>query len=131
MKLVNALLRHAWLALRLKHNGAGLPENIPAAFLLAALYIALSLANSHVSGDFNPHTMIGLSFIVQFYVFLLRDKVVGLILLIGIVMNAFALALSPFAGMQETKMVMLSLMEFVMLFGALINIILNLEHHRN
>jgi len=130
MKLLNALLSHAWLAISLKHNGDGLPEKIPAAFMLAAMYIALSLANSHFRGDLNLHTFIGLSFIVQFYVFLLRDKVVGLILLVGVVMNAFTLVLSLFAGMSEMKLLLLSLMEFAMIFGAMINVILNLEQRQ-
>jgi hypothetical protein len=129
MKFINALFKHAWLVLSLRHDGKGLPEKIPAAALLAALYIALSLANSHLRGDFSAHSIIGLCFIAQFYIFLLRDKVVGLILLIGVVCNAFTIALSLFSNLSELMQILLSLMEFVMIFGAMINIILNLERH--
>ncbi|MFM9835487.1 MAG: hypothetical protein ACKVOA_05235 [Methylophilaceae bacterium] len=129
MKFVNAILIHAWLALSLRHDGTGLPQKLPAAFMLASLYIALSLANSHVRGDFNYHSIIGLSFVAQFYIFLLRDKVVGLILLIGAICNAFSLTLGVISNTSELAQILLSLMEFVMIFGAMINIILNLERH--
>jgi len=129
MKFVYAILNHAWLALSLRHDGTGLPQKLPAAFMLAALYIALSLANSHLRGDFNYHSIIGLSFVAQIYIFLLRDKVVGLILLIGAISNAFSFTLAVFSNTSELAQILLSLMEFVMIFGAMINIILNLERH--
>jgi len=131
MKLVNALLKHAWLALSLKHDGTGLPEKIPAAFMLVAMYIALSLANGSISGDVNVGSLIALSFIAQFYIFSLRNKVIGLILLIGVVTNVFSLALSAFAGMAELKHFMLTMMEFAMIFGAMINIISNTKQTSN
>jgi hypothetical protein len=129
MKFLSALIQHAWLAVSLRHDGKGLPEKVPAAALLAALYISLSLANSHVRGDFSAHSIIGLCFVAQIYIFLLRDKVVGLILLIGVVCNAFTLVLSLFSNLSELMQILISIMEFVMIFGAMINIILNLERN--
>jgi hypothetical protein len=127
MKLANALVRHAWLALSLRHDGSGMPKKVPAAFMLVAVYIALSLANGHISGDLSVQSFVAYSFILQFYIFFLRDKVVGLILMVGIITNAFSLALSPFAGMAEVKHLMLLIMEFAMIFGAIINIIGNMK----
>jgi len=117
------MLTHAWLALRLKHDGSGLPGNITGAFALAALYIALSLTNAGMSGDIKVGSLIALSFIAQIYVFCLRDKLIGLIILIGIITNVVSLFLSTFAGMSEEKLLLLTAMEFVMIFGAVINVI--------
>jgi hypothetical protein len=123
VRFINAMLAHAWLALRLKHNGSGLPANMPAAFLLVVLYIGLSLTNASISGDIKIGSFIALSFIAQFYVFCLRDKLIGLIILIGIIVNVLSLLISVFAGMSETKQLLLTMLEFVMIFGALVNVI--------
>jgi len=126
MKLINAILMHAWLAIRLKHDGSGLPANIPGAFMLVALYIALSLINA--SGEIGLGSFIALGFIAQFYVFSLRDKVIGLIILIGIIVNAFTLALSVFGGVSEEMHLLLLIAEFIMIFAALVNIIRSNAH---
>jgi hypothetical protein len=123
VRFINAMLAHAWLALRLKHDGSGLPANIPAAFSLVVLYIALSLTNASISGDIKMGSFIALSFIAQFYVFCLRDKLIGLIILIGIIVNLLSLFISVFAAPSETKQLLLTAIEFVMIFGALVNVI--------
>jgi hypothetical protein len=123
VKLINAMLAHAWLAIRLKHDGTGLPSNIPAALSLVVFYIALSLLNAGISGDIKIGSFLALSFIAQFYVFCLRDKLIGLIILIGVINNILSLLLSVLVGQSEANVVTLALIEFIMIFGAVINVI--------
>ena len=123
MKLITAILIHTWLALRLKHDGAGMPTKLPAALVLITLYVALNLANKHISGGINVETIIGLSFIAQFYLFGLRNKLIGLIILISVITNALSLGLSTLAGIPEEKLFMLLIMEFIMIFAAIVNVI--------
>lgn len=123
MKLVKALFAHAWLAIRLKHDGAGMPTKIPAAFGMTMLYVTLSLVNASLSGEIKLGSFIALSFIVQFYIFGLRDPLIGLIILIGIITNGLSLAIGVFTGMTEEKLLMLTVMEGIMIFGAVINVI--------
>jgi hypothetical protein len=123
MKLISALWIHIWLALSLRHNGDGMPTKLPAAFLLAALYVALNLANKHINGGINLETLLGLSFVAQFYLFGLRTKMIGLFIIISVVINALTLALIALAGVAEEKLFMLTIAEYIMVFAALINII--------
>lgn len=123
MNLFKVLFSHAWLALRLKHDGTGMPTHFLAAFMLVSLYATLSLLNRKLSGTLDYQSMMGVAFIAQCYLFGLRNKVIGLVLLIGVITNAFSLALSAFASMSEMQLVLLSIMEFIMVFAALINVI--------
>jgi hypothetical protein len=123
MKLISALWIHVWLALSLKHNGDGMPTKLPAAFLLAALYVALNLASKHLNGGINFETLLGLSFVAQFYLFGLRTKMIGLFIIISVFINALTLALSALAGIAEENLFMLIIIEYIMVFAALINII--------
>jgi hypothetical protein len=123
MKLVNALFSHAWLAIRLKHDGSGLPANISGAFMLVALYIVLILINKNNGSEVNLESLMALSFIAQFYVFCLRNKVIGLIILIGIIINALSLVLAIFGDISEGQRLLLFIAEAIMIFAALINII--------
>jgi hypothetical protein len=125
MKLIHALLMHAWLALRLKHDGTGMPTRLPAAFVLISLYVALNLANKNINGGINLETLVGLSFIAQFYLFCLRNKVIGLIILISVVTNALALILTTLTGIPEEKLFLLLIMEYLMIFAAIVNLIKN------
>ncbi len=125
MKLIHALLMHAWLALRLKHDGTGIPTKLPAAFVLISLYVALNLANKNINGGINLETLVGLSFIAQFYLFGLRNKVIGLIILISVVTNALALILTTLTGIPEEKLFLLLIMEYLMIFAAIVNLIKN------
>lgn len=123
MKLIKAIFVHAWLALRLKHDGTGMPAKLPAALMLVSLYIALNLANKHLNGGINLETVIGLSFIAQFYLFSLRTKLIGLFIMIGIFSNTLSLAITTLAGIPEQNLYMLLFMEYIMIFAALINVI--------
>ena len=123
MKLIYALWIHIWLALSLRHNGAGMPTKLPAAFLLAALYVALNLANQHLHGGIDYETLLGLSFVTQFYLFGLRTKMIGLFIIISIFINALTLALIALAGVAEENLLLLTIVEYIMVFAALINII--------
>ena len=123
MKLIYALWIHIWLALSLRHNGDGMPTKLPAAFLLAALYVALNLANQHMHGGIDYETLLGLSFITQFYLFGLRTKMIGLFIIIGIFSNAVSLVLMALAGAAEVNLLLLTIAEYIMVFAALINII--------
>ncbi len=125
MKLITAILTHTWLALRLKHDGTGLPTKLPAACVLTALYVALNLANRHLGQGITFETVLGLCFISQFYLFSLRTRLIGLFIVIGIITNALAFVLTAFAGIPEEKLFMLLLAEYIMVFAALINIIKN------
>ena len=123
MKLVTAILTHTWLALRLKHDGTGLPTKLPAACVLIALYVALNLANRHIGQGITRETVLGLCFISQFYLFSLRTRLIGLFILIGIITNALAFVLTAFAGIPEEKLFLLLIAEYIMVFAAFINII--------
>lgn len=123
MKLITAILTHVWLALRLKHDGTGMPIKLPAALMLATLYIALNLANKHLNGGINLETVIGLSFVAQFYLFGLRTKLIGLFIMIGVFTNTLSLAIIMLAGIPEQNLYMLLFMEYIMVFAAIVNVI--------
>jgi hypothetical protein len=123
MKLISALFIHTWLAFRLKHNGAGLPTKLPAAFLLTSLYIALVLANKNIHGGITLETLLGLSFIAQFYLFSLRTKLIGLFIIISMFTNTLSILLTTLAGVAEENLFMLFIVEYIMVFAALINVI--------
>jgi len=123
MKLITAILTHVWLALRLKHDGTGMPIKLPAALMLATLYIALNLANKHLNGGINLETVIGLSFVAQFYLFGLRTKLIGLFIMIGVFTNTLSLAIIMFAGIPEQNLYMLLFIEYIMVFAAIVNVI--------
>ncbi len=123
MKLVNAFFKHAWFALSLKHDGTGLPAKLPAAFLLIILYIALNLINSHMGHGIKLETLLGLSFIAQFYLFSLRTPLIGLFIVIGIITNMLTLALNELTGTAEQHLYLLIILEYIMVFAAIVNII--------
>jgi hypothetical protein len=123
MKLIYALWIHIWLALSLRHNGDGMPTKLPAAFLLAALYVALNLVNKHLNGGIDYETLLGLSFVTQFYLFGLRTKMIGLFIIISVFINALTLALIALTGATEENHLLLTIIEYIMVFAALINII--------
>ncbi len=123
MKLITAILIHVWLALRLKHDGTGMPAKLPAALMLVSLYIALSLANKHLNGGINLETVIGLSFVAQLYLFGLRIKLIGLFIMIGVFTNTLSLAITMLAGIPEQNLYLLLFMEYIMVFAAIVNVI--------
>ena len=123
MKLITAILIHVWLALRLKHDGTGMPARLPAALMLVSLYIVLNLANKHLNGGINLETAIGLSFVAQFYLFGLRTKLIGLFIMISVFTNAISLAITTLAGIPEQNLYMLLFTEYIMVFAAIVNVI--------
>ncbi len=123
MKLITAILTHTWLVLRLKHDGKGLPTKLPAACVLAVMYIALNLANSHIGQGITLETLLGLSFIAQFYLFSLRTPLIGLFIVIGIITNALTLALTALTNIPEQQLYLPIIMEYIMVFAAIINVI--------
>jgi hypothetical protein len=123
MKLIRALFTHAWLAIRLKHDGIGMPKKLPAAAVLIALYIALNLVNKSLNDGIDANTLIGLSFVAQFYLFGLRNEMMGLVVMISVVINFFTLALTTLTGIPESNLFILLILEYVMIFAAVINVI--------
>jgi hypothetical protein len=123
MKLVHALLQHAWLAIRLKHDGDGMPTKIPAAAALVSLYAVLILIEKKAHQGITLETIIGLAFISQCYIFNLRNKVIGLIILIGIITNTVTIALTAFTNIAEHQLYIISLLEYIMVFFSIINVI--------
>jgi hypothetical protein len=119
MKLIYAFFKHAWFALSLKHDGTGLPAKLPAASMLIGLYIALNLANRHIGLE----TLLGLSFIAQFYLFSLRTPLIGLFIVIGIITNALTLALTVLTNIPEQNLYLPIILEYIMVFAAIVNII--------
>ncbi|MDX1914513.1 MAG: hypothetical protein SFU55_02935 [Methylophilus sp.] len=122
MSFVSALCKHAWLVITLKHHGTGMPTKIPAAAMLVSLYIILTFANQSTQ-DITLSSVIALSFIAQFYVFNLRNKLIGLIILIGIVSNAATLLVTSLTGIPAQQLFVITIMEYVMISSAVINVI--------
>jgi len=123
MRFLYALIQHATLAIRLKHNGDGMPTQIPAAVALAGLYVTLTLVSQKAHQSISLETIIGLAFISQCYIFSLRNKVIGLILLIGIITNTATIILTVFTNIAEHQLYIISLLEYIMVFFSIINVI--------
>lgn len=123
MRLLSALLHHAWLAITLKHYGAGMPTQYTGAIALVSAYIALLLTNMHLQHALTIESVIGILFIAQFYIFSLRNRIVGLIILIGMIANALMLGAQWLTGMSQQQLFMVTLLEYVMIFSAILNVI--------
>ena len=117
MKFIGALFKHALLAMQLEHDGTGLPTKFLSASLFISIYVALIFANSANFGD----EVLGLSFVVFIYLFVLRTQIVALVILIGIISSFITFGLSFFGGLSLLQSVLLNAMEYLMVFGALIN----------
>lgn len=123
MKLISAFLTHLWLALRLKHDGSGLPVQLLGAFLLVSIYSALVVMRQWVLGELDLGTILALCFIAQIYLFSLRNTLIGLILVIGIMANFFSMSIAAFGPVSPLQASLLALMEYIMVFAAIINVI--------
>jgi hypothetical protein len=123
MKFITALFSHFGLVLRLKHDGKGMPTEIPAATMLIGVYALLGLINYSHEGSISYSALFGLCFVAQCYLFCLRDKLVGLIILISIFTNAITLILNMLIGASEQSWFVLTVMEYIMIFAAVINVI--------
>lgn len=124
MKIIFGLLKHIALVMQLEHDGTGLPTKFAGAFILVSVYTALIFSNS---ADVSDH-LLGLSFVIFIYLFVLRTQIIGLILLIGIISGLISLILSQFGELSALHLVMLHAMEYLLVFGALINTI---KRHAN
>lgn len=123
MKLICAFLTHLWLALRLKHDGTGLPVRFAGAFLLILIYSVLVILNKYVQSELDMGSILALCFIAQFYLFSLRNTLIGLVVVIGIVINLFAASISILSDISPLQASLLAIMEYIMVFAALINVI--------
>lgn len=128
MKLLHALITHAWFAVTFRHNGDGMPTKLPGALALVSLYIVLILTNIHIQQTFSIENLIGLLFIAQMYVFILRNRVIGLIILIGVIANALMLTTHMLTGIPEQQLYAITIMEYAMVFSAVLNV---LKYHLN
>jgi hypothetical protein len=123
MKLITALFTHFGLVLRLKHDGRGMPTEIPAATMLISIYALLGLVNYSQQGSISIGAFIGLCFVAQCYLFCLRDKLIGLLILISILINALTLVVNMLGGEGAQSIFVLTSIEYIMIFAALINVI--------
>jgi len=123
MKFYNALLTHAYSAMKLEHDGTGLPINFLPALLLVATYIVLAVFNHFLAAELSSNLFFSLALISGVYLFLLRTTLIGLILLIGIVSNVMTLMLSLFGALDAWQTVMVAALEYSMVFGAITNMI--------
>lgn len=123
MKLINGLFQHVFYAIKLKHDGSGLPTQLLTALLFVSLYSLLVFVNNWYAGTIGVGMCFSLVFIALVYTVVLRNQITGLIILIGIVSNVMSLLLSQFGPLVEWQQLMLSIMEYIMVFGALTNVI--------
>jgi hypothetical protein len=123
MKLLHALLTHAWLAITFRHNGEGMPTKLLGASTLVSLYISLLLANIHIQQTFSIESLIALLFIAQLYVFSLRHRIIALIILIVVIANACMLLVHLLTGIPQQQLYAITLMEYAMVFSAVLNVI--------
>jgi hypothetical protein len=123
LKFITALFSHFSLVLQLKHDGRGMPENMPAALALISIYSLIGLINYSYEGSINFNALFGLCFVAQCYLFYLRDKLIGLIILISILINAITMILNALVGIDEQTNFALNIIEYIMIFAAIINVI--------
>jgi hypothetical protein len=123
MKFISALFPHFSLVLRLKHDGRGMPENMPAAMALISIYALLGLINYSYEGNVNYSALFGLCFVAQCYLFCLRNKLIGLFIVISILINAMTVVIDILVGISDQSIFVLNIMEYIMIFAAIINVI--------
>jgi len=112
MKLLKALFKHSWLVMRLRHDGAGMPANFAGVFLLISICATLVLVNKSVNNELTIEAVLALCLIAQFYLFSIRNAVIGLIILIGIIANLFSLGIAAVGPVSGLQIAMLPSMEF-------------------
>lgn len=123
MSLFKALFKHAWLVMKMEHDGTGLPVNFWGALLLVSVYVTLVAVNKSLVNELTIESILAMIFIAQFYLFSIRNTVIGLVILIGIIGNIFSLAMNMFGGITVSQVLMLSVMQSLLIFGALVNVI--------
>lgn len=123
MKLIGGLFQHAFYVMKLEHDGSGLPTKFSSALLLVTLYGFLVIGNNWYAGTVGLGMCFSLVFIALVYTVLLRNQITGLIILIGIISSMISLLLVQFGALADWQLLMLSMIEYVMVFGALTNVI--------
>jgi len=121
--LIAAFVHHASLAVRLKHDGAGMPKEMPAAFLLSVLFMVFSLVNNQQADGIALDTVIKVGFIAQCYLLFLRNQLIGLMMLISVMCNAMAFCLTHFMGMPKEFLNLLLIAEYIMVTAAILNVL--------
>jgi hypothetical protein len=127
--LFSAIFKHISLALQLKHDGTGLPKEVPGAFLLAIVYIMINLLNQHHADGIPVSTFVMIGFIAQCYVLFLRNNLIGLILLISIICNAFSLLLTYVMGIPAENLAIMIVSEYILVTAAVVNVITSETSH--
>lgn len=127
--LFSALFKHISLTLQLKHDGTGLPKEVPGAFLLAIAYIMMNLLNQHHADGIPASTFLMIGFIAQCYVLFLRNNLIGLILLISIISNAFSLFLTYVMGIPAENLAIMIVSEYILVTAAVVNVITRETSH--
>jgi len=123
MKIIYAFFSHFGLVIRLKHDGQGMPESLPAAMALISIYALLGLINYSYEGNINYTALFGLCFVMQCYLFCLRNKLIGLIIVISILINSVTMVIDMIVGITEQGLFVLNIIEYIMIFAAIINVI--------
>lgn len=120
---ISAFIQHALLAFKLKHDGTGMPKEIPGALLLAMAYIALSLFNNRHAEGIDISTFIIVGFVSQCYVLFLRNKLIGLIMFISILCNSISLIMTTILGLALEDLGLFIVAEYIFVTAAIINVI--------
>lgn len=123
MKLIGGLLQHIFSVMKLQHDGSGLPTQFASACLFFCIYGLLVVGNNFLAGTVNLGMCCSLMLIAFVYTLVLRNQITGLIILIGITSNLLSLFLVQFGALADWQQLMLSIMEYLMVFGALTNVI--------
>lgn len=121
--IFSAFFQHAILAFKLKHDGTGMPKEMPGAFLLALAYIALSLINNRHAEGIDMSTFIIVGFVSQCYVLFLRNKLIGLIIFISILCNSISLIMTTMLDLALEDLGLFIVAEYVFVTAAIINVI--------
>lgn len=123
LTIFSAFFQHAILAFKLKHDGTGMPKEMPGAFLLALAYIALSLINNRHAEGIDMSTFIIVGFVSQCYVLFLRNKLIGLIIFISILCNSISLIMTTMLDLALEDLGLFIVAEYVFVTAAIINVI--------
>lgn len=120
--LLSAIFNHATLAVRLKHDGAGMPTQVPAAMLLAILFMLTSIFSHQQTGEISLETLLKIVLIAQCYALFLRNQLIGLILLISVICNGLAIFFVSVGGIPKENLYVLLVAEYIMIGAAVLNV---------
>lgn len=120
--LLSAIFNHATLAVRLKHDGAGMPTEVPAAMLLAILFMLTSIFSYQQTSEVSVETLLKIVLIAQCYTLFLRNQLIGLILLISVICNTLAIFFVSVGGIPKENLYVLLVVEYIMIGAAILNV---------